>query len=138
MSAAEKAESEYSDGYMGQLQALGEGVDKKLHDSVIKEIQKPEYNVRHSDNPALDARMNYLQVRADMADKVAGTPVNPIKGEAVKNLGGSVGTESDVSTKPTPVMSKEAAEFAKEVGMSDEDVAEALGGELPTYLHGKI
>lgn len=130
-------EDKYVSDYRAMIGAIGKATDRELHEAIVKEMGD-NFNVKHSDSGAGDARVNYAEAKAAVYERMAKTN-NPFKrGEGNSeedHLGGPV---QDPNRRPqkTPKLKLDpyAAEFVRRTGMSDEDINEALEGESPAYL----
>jgi len=141
----EKAERErsananYVSGYQRSQISLGMDMSEEEHAAVVQEMNT-NFNVRHSNDPSLDAEKNFLRAQLSLTKKQleqTKVPKNPLeknKGPAVKNLGGPSESTVDVRVKAKPKLDKFAAEFVAKTNMSDESVSAALEGEIPLRL----
>ena len=132
--------SAYQDSYLDVIADLGKEYPDNIHKHICDRMFS-QFNVRHSDNPALDAQLNFRNAEAAILREVRTRKVNPLdknKGAENKNLGGSNAADQDGNAVKPIVLDSYAAEFVKAVGMKDEDAQKALQGETPMYLRGKL
>ena len=135
----QQVDSAYVSGYQRSQISLGMDMSEEEHTAVVQEMNT-NFNVRHSDNPSIDAEKNFLRAQVSLTKKQLAqskVPKNPLAkntGPAAKNLGGPSDTTSDVRQKAKPKLDKYAAEFVAKTKMSDESVAAALEGETPLRL----
>jgi hypothetical protein len=130
----------YESSYLNTMKDLISEVDDE---NASKEIYKmmlydEKLNVRLSNNPFVDAAKNfsraqkaYLSLDKSRFDKVrVATPPSGITPSTSKN---------EVHKVKLPVLDSDAEELRKSLGMSDEEVAEALNGDMSPSLqrHGK-
>jgi len=131
----EKREKGYDRNYMAGFAKFKEEED---HDNIMNEL-KQNFNFKHTDDGSLDAEMNYLKAsRAFYRKKLSGkSPESPLKGEKPKGpLGaGSDGERTIEKETAPPKLDKDAQDFVSSVGMSDESVKKALGGESTITRH---
>ena len=129
----EKAKAfEYEENYAATLRDLLDEVDDEaVAKTVFKKMVASDspYNVKLSDNPFADVAKNFARA---MRDSIKTKKKGP-------NLPSGVNTPSSpVMPVKKPVnLDPQAAAFAKSVGMSDEEIDEALSGEMPMSLVGK-
>jgi len=141
----ESNRTRYTSGYLSATSRLGlMDENSDLHDEIMKEIQKPEFNVCYSNDyssdPQSDAERNYFRAKTSLLSQklksmsVTKEPVNPFKGEKPKvSLGISGTSKTEVSKKPKIELDDAARDFIKRTNMSEKDVEEALSGEEKSY-----
>jgi hypothetical protein len=115
-------------------------MEETEHTEIYEEMMA-HHNVKHSDNAASDARINFQAAQIALLQKNGPKPrANPLdknKGKEAKNLGGGTDTEADTKSIRLPKLDEYAADFVKRTGMKDEQVARALEGDAPVSLFGK-
>lgn len=132
-------QQKYERGYVSTLGKLG-SANSEIHEEVLDLMEK-EWKIfgrRRSDNPELDAELNYSKAEgAILKRKMASPRPKPnVKGEkstVSTNLSVSSSEESSSSTG-LPPLDEFAADFVKKTGMKEESVREALKGEIPINL----
>ena len=132
----EKERQNYETGYLRKLRELG-GQNPDLHKEVVDEMMA-NFNVRYSDNPDLDAKLNYAEAKAALFSKRT-APTRPnVRGEKSQ-----VSTNISVSTREEPSASapleldEHAKDFMRITGMKEDSAKEALKGETPMHLSSK-
>jgi hypothetical protein len=130
----------YENNYINTMKDLILEIDDE---SVSKEVYKmmlydEKFNIKLSNNPFVDAAKNfsraqkaYLSLNKSRFDKTAAAmPPSGVSASSSKN---------DVHKTKLPALEDDAAELARSLGMSDEEVAEALKGEISPSLqrHGR-
>jgi len=131
--------SEYEGGYMKTVEQLGSDYTDPVHKHIVSRMFK-EFNIRHSDNPALDARLNFRDAEAAILREVRDRKANPLDkntGKRTQNLGGPTGTDQDVTTGVPVKFDKYASDLIQATGMKEEDAQKALQGDMPLYLRGR-
>lgn len=136
------AKTEYENSYRETIVSLGKDLEEDQHNNIYNEMMT-NHNVRHSNDAAHDATINFQAAHIALLQKNGPNPkANPLDkndGKKTENLGGPADTESDTKTIKVPKLDKDAAEFVRRTGMKDEDVARALDGEAPVALfRGRI
>ena len=132
--------TQYEGGYLKTIEKLGSDYNDKVHKHIVDRMFK-EFNIRHSDNPALDAKLNFRDAETAILREVRERKANPLsknKGVANKNLGGATNTDQDIRTSAPVKFDKYAADFIKATGMKEEDAQKALEGDMPLYLRGRV
>lgn len=132
--------NKYQDGYMGRIEKLGSDYTDPIHQHIVDRMFK-EFNIRHSDNPLLDAELNFRNAEAAILREVRSRKTNPLdknKGKNNKNLGGANSSDQDANLETPVKLDSYAAEFVKASGMSEADAQKALVGDMPMYLRGKV
>lgn len=140
------ADTKYQNGYRNTLAHLGQGQDPELH-AVIVEKMMNDYNIKHSDNPVVDAQLNYANARADVFAGLAAKKASPFpkKGEkeqGSQHLGGPSGNpQGQPRAKKKMKLDPHAQAYLDSLRMSDKDkealVENALEGEAPMYIRRK-
>lgn len=136
------AQQIYSGNYIKQLQGLG-NVNNEIHDAILNEMaENQNFNLRHTGNPIVDARLNYAEAKAAvLAKKTAGTKPNiPVSGSSpIAPTGISATSRNAVTpTSDLPELSEASKEFIRRTGMSEEDVKAALTGNAPLSIMGSL
>jgi len=135
-----KQSNAYQDSYLNTVSNLGGDYPENVHQHIVDRMFK-EFNIRHSDNPALDAQLNFRNAEAAILREVRTRKANPLdknKGKQNQNLGGSNNTQQGINADAPVKLDSYAQEFIKATGMKEEDAQKALTGELPMYLRGKV
>ena len=135
-----KQSSEYQDNYLDTISNLGSEYPENVHQHICDRMFK-DFNIRHSDNPTLDAQLNFRNAEAAILREVRTRKTNPLdknKGAQNKNLGGSTNSGQDINAEAPVKLDSYAQEFIKATGMKEEEAQKALVGDLPMYLRGKV
>ncbi len=112
----------YESRYINTFFSFAE--DDPDHFDEIEEIMQSKFNIRHSNNPVVDARLNFLEARDVFYRK------NKVKPN-VKGGNSSLATGFNIQTN-TPLvetsikLSPLAEEFVRKTGMKEESVRAAL------------
>lgn len=120
------ATKKYNDAYMATIGAFK---DHEKYAEICDELEK-NFNVRHSDNPKIDARLNFLEA----ANALQGGKVNLLdknKGDT-KNLG--TGGDDEIVDKDEAVMpklDKDAMAYIEATGKTAEEVIKIMAKPLP-------
>ncbi len=115
--------------------------DPKLAEEVEHEIfANPQaFNKVLSDNPSIDAEVNFNKAMASVLRKKLATPQKTkpnVKGETpIAPTGATVGSTSKGTSEAPIELDDFAKEFVKVTGMSPEHVKAALSGETPIGLN---
>lgn len=122
-------QSKYENDYLYATVSLGadENISTELQDAIFDKMQS-EFNTRITGNPKVDAELNYRKAMTSVLAKQASTPKNPLKGGKPNE---AIGVGAPTQTPSAPASKKVkldpyAAEFAKSVGMTEEEVSAAL------------
>lgn len=121
---------------------LEEQLDEKTHIDVYQRASK-NWKV-HTGNAKTDALINFKEALTQTLKaqlKLGKEPKNPLnknKDKTPKNLGGGDETKTTVKSPLSVELDEYSKEFVKKTGMKEESVREALTGDAPTYLAGKI
>jgi len=133
----ERAEKEYAGGYVSQLKELLEEVeDINMAKEVYRKMITPgsKWNVRYSDNPYADVGKNFAKALKDTkASKTFSGNRGPNVPTGVNNASSSTSI-----TKSKHKLDDVASEYAKIVGLSEDEINEALEGEMPANLRGRF
>lgn len=135
-----ESQKKYENGYMKTVENLGSSYSDKVHKVIVERMFK-DFNVKHSDNPALDAQLNFREAEAAILREVRTRKANPLdknKGKKNKGLGGSTGSDQDTRQSDPITLDKYASDFIASIGMSEDDAKKALEGDMPMYLRGKV
>ncbi len=130
----------YQDDYLKTVERLGSTYTDKVHQHIVERMHK-DFNNKHSDNPALDAELNFSKAEATILREVRSRKENPLdknKKKDTKNLGGSNNVAQDSSSISPVKLDEYAADFIKSTGMKEEDAQKALQGDIPLSLRGKV
>lgn len=133
----ERAEKEYAGGYVSQLKELLEEVeDINIAKEVYRKMITPgsKWNVRYSNNPYADVGKNFAKA---LKDTKASKTFSGNRGPNVPNGVNNASSNSSV-VKSKHKLDDVASEYAKIVGMSEDDINEALDGEMPASLKGRF
>lgn len=133
----ERAEKEYAGGYVSQLKELLEEVeDINVAKEVYRKMITPgsKWNVRYSNNPYADVGKNFAKA---VKDTKASKTFSGNRGPNVPNGVNNANSNTTV-VKSKHKLDDVAAEYAKAVGLSDDDISEALEGEMPANLRGRF
>ncbi len=80
----------YQDNYLKTVERLGSTYTDKVHQHIVERMHK-DFNNKHSENPALDAELNFSKAEATILREVRSRKTNPLdknKDKDTKNLGG--------------------------------------------------
>jgi len=135
----EQQTTAYENGYLGTVEKLGSEYPDHIHKHIVERMWK-QFNIRHSDNPALDAQLNFRNAEAAILREVRQRKTNPLeknKGVRNQNLGGPTSSSQDTNAVAPVKLDSYAAEFIRATGMKEEDAQKALEGDMPLYLRGK-
>ena len=133
----------YSDRYIDEMNDLmWEIEDQTMRDEVYGLMTKEgsPYNKRLSDNPESDCGKNFARAFANVTkNKRADTNPLPFKGKGAPVPAG-VTTPQSVTppAKKSPKLDDIASEFARSMGMSEEDILDAMSGDISPGLRIKI
>jgi len=134
----EKAKTKYENAYIGQVRKIGGNLPEKQLEVIFKEMYDHHNEIIYN-NPEVDADINFHRAVASLAAKAKPTvKVVPLKKDDPKNLGGPAETTEARKKSAPPKWDEHVAAFAKYHKMTDEQVSEALSGEAPLSLRGKI
>jgi len=128
-----RANQQYQDGYAESLRDLISEIDDPvLAKEVFKKMtdQGSPYNVRLSMNPYTDASKNFVRAVKSVQ--------TPFSGKRGSNVPTGVTTTSVTSTpqRKAPKLDAEAASYAKEMGLTADEIFDALDGDVPDRLRG--
>ena len=128
----------YESGYRDTFSELSRGLEpteaKKIEDEMLA-----NFNVRHSNDPQLDAERNFLRAENSLLkNRPPEKPQTNLR--QGKPTGGASGTTTAQrkagAVKLDPIAAEFVAELKKNNDWSDEDVSKALEGETPSHLMG--
>ena len=137
----ERERTQYQENYLGTMKDLIADIpDEKIAKEVYKKmLYDDKFNVKLSNNAILDSAKNFNRAYNSIIsggkpvtrfDEPRGTPVP---------AGVSGATTTVTQTKKVlPKLDADAYEFMKQTGMSEDDVIDALEGEMPIHLRGKV
>ena len=123
-----KDRENFSRNYLSSFKSLGsqKTEDTELYPEIYDEMIK-NFNVRYSDNPQADARVNYAEAKAALLSRKY-APKKP----NVKAGKGGIHTDLGIESRETSISSEAvhlddlAQDFAKSTGMKEESIREAL------------
>ena len=127
--------TKYETNYLTTLDKVR--VDDESEHSAIMAEMLTNFNIKHSDNASMDARLNYADAERAMLRKKMATPVAPkvnLKGEKPNGTGVDHGTKVETKKVKDIELDPYAAEFVAKTGMSKESVNKSLTGNAPNYL----
>lgn len=131
-------QKKYEDAYISHVRKIGADLSPKQLEAVFKEMYDRHNEVFHK-IPEADADINFHRAVVSLADKAKPAPkVIPLKKDDPEKLGGPADTAVTKKTVVAPKLDEHALAFAKHHKLTDEQVAEALAGETPLSLRGKI
>jgi len=110
--------------------------DEDEHNAIMAEMLS-NFNIKHSDNAALDAKLNYADAERAMLRKKMASPAPrkvPLKGETPKGTGVNHGAKVEMKQAKKIELDQYASEFVSKTGMSEESVNKSLSGNAPNYL----
>lgn len=128
------AMEKYRNDYISNLRELiNEIEDPVIARQVFKKMTEEggEFNRKFTDNAASDCSKNFIR-----AVKAVSTPFGGKRGASVPS-GISATSTNKEPAKVVPQLDPDAEEFAKMMGMKEEDIIKALDGEMPMGLTGK-
>ncbi len=132
-----QAQQEYQDSYLNVIGQLGSQYSDKVHQHIVERMYK-DFNVKHSNQPELDAQLNFERAKSAILEESGIKKKNPLQGNKGKApLGGSTNTDQDVKSAQVVPLDSYAQDFIKSTGMKEEDAQKALQGDMPLYLRGK-
>jgi hypothetical protein len=138
----ERTKQEYQDNYLGTMKDLISDIqDEQTAREVYKEmLYNDKFNVKLSNDSIKDSARNFNRAYSFVISKSKGEPTRFDKPRVpgVPTGVSNTNTNHNTSTKVVPKLDADAAEFARQTGMTDEDVIDALEGEMPLHLRGKI
>lgn len=132
-SQLDKQAKEYQNGYIEAVQNLLADEPEEEQEAMFELINSEEFNIRHSKANSLqggmmDAAKNVLAVKKHLLKASGGEKVIPLKGGKPKApLGGGGGDKAPAPSKKVPKLDAAAEAYAKEMGMTDEQIIKALG-----------
>lgn len=128
-----ESKQSYQNNYVKNLRELINEIDDPvIARQVFKKMTEEggDCNQKLSDDAASDCSKNFIR-----AIKSVSTPFSGKRGSSVPT-GISATSTNKEPTKTLPKLDPEAEEFARAMGMSEEDIMSALDGEIPTRLKG--
>jgi len=132
----EQDTTRYESGYREQFTELVKGLDpeegKKVEDEMLA-----NFNVRHSNDPTLDAERNFLRAEnVVLRNRPPEKPKVNLRESTPK--GGASATTTATKTAATVTLDADAAGLVADMkakhGWTDEDTKNALEGEMPLNL----
>lgn len=123
-----KDQEQYERKYMGTLRSF-ERDNPTLHPEIFKEMMT-NFNIRRSNDPSLDAELNYTKAKsAILAKKISASSPKP----NVKGGKDTAPTDLSIESRETSSTEKEikldplAESFVRSTGMSEKSQREAIG-----------
>lgn len=123
-----REQGQYEHKYIGVMRSF-ERENPTLHQEIFKEMMT-NFNVRRSNDPSLDAELNYTKAKsAVLAKKISSSTPKP----NVKGGKDGISTDLSIESRDISPVGKEikldefAESFRKSSGMSDESVRQAMG-----------
>jgi len=107
------------------------GDETEMFDAVIKEIET-NHTLEVSDDPKGDAEKLYLRAKVAVMSKQAANPVkdNPLKGKEPRSpLGAGASSTTDTQVPQKIKLDPVAEKYVKQMGLTEEQVKEALAGD---------
>jgi hypothetical protein len=131
---AEDKIASYQKAYIAGLRELIDEIEdhvvaKKVFDKMV--APNSEFNQKLSDNPYADVSKNFIR-----AIKSVATPFSGKRGNNVPS-GVTVSNTNSGAGKTLPKLDAEAEEYAKMMGMTEDDIISALDGEISGGLKGR-
>jgi hypothetical protein len=122
----------YESGYLKQVQGLSKA-NEDMHEEIFAEMMQ-NFNVRHSNDASVDARINYAEAKAavlnnKLSEKAGGLPKRATAGKPPVQPAASA-THAATRVATIPKLDEHAADYVKYLkkkGMSDEQIAEEMG-----------
>jgi hypothetical protein len=132
-----QAQQRYEQGYMNTLRAFSQvEEDDAVYHEVISEVTRKDspFNIKHSDNPMADARINYVEAKLALISKQLKSvkvvaKENPIKGKTpTVPLGSGSATNSRATVKDAvlPKLSADALGVASYFKLGPDDISKTL------------
>jgi|GEM_PF-2733110 hypothetical protein len=136
----EKAKTRYEDDYLGTMKHVLSGLDQTIARDVYKEmVYNDEFNIKHSNDAKVDVARNFSKAyEFVLSKKKVSSPFDSNREPSVPSGVTPSTVITNTQAKQVPKLEDDAYEFAKSTGMSDEDIIEALDGETPLNLIGKV
>lgn len=133
--AQQQSDRKYQTAYLDTLKSIEDREpNAKLASKVIEVMVKENspFNLRHTGDPRVDARLNFAEAKAEIIARVVATAKakgNPLKGNPPKApLGtGSSGSGSPPQNKPLPKLNPYAQSAAKFFNLTPDEVVKVLG-----------
>lgn len=125
---AKQAKVSYERSY---LKVIGElaGDNEELHEEIYTEMMK-NHNVRHSDNPDMDARLNYERAKFSVATRKSDSDKpKRIKSDKIPAQPAAGAARSESKSVAMPKLDKEAQDYVnylRKKGTSEDDIAKIL------------
>lgn len=127
-------QQDYENSYMKTVYGMDTGLDDTLREEIFNEMYQ-NFNVKHTDNAAADARINWSEAKAAVYGKRLARPKkkeNPLKGEKPRSeLGGVEKQSNEASEAPLPKLSGPAADLLA-------DTERRFGADKARELHKKM
>jgi hypothetical protein len=123
----------YESAYLSQLNALAKKQDtEELHDEIVAEMMQ-NFNVRHSNNPDMDARVNYAEAKSVVIAKstattkkrpatAGGTEKAPVQPAA----NSSKGATKSVVFPQLDEYAQDYVNYLRKQGVTDEEILKSL------------
>lgn len=114
----------YESAYKGQLMQFA--AEEPLHQEIVNEMMA-NFNWKHTAQGNIDAELNYSKAKASLLSKKMATPKPNVKSESGIATALGVSGQSAQTTPKAPVKLDPIAErFAKHMGMTDDQIRNAL------------
>lgn len=140
----ENTTSKYGNDYRDTIESLRKNYDGDVEEAIMKEFVD-NHNLKHSDDGKSDARQNFQAAELAVFKRMAFGKDKPTKGAGSEDNADDLPTGGNMNDGSGKVKGRKinfkldsvAKEFIQRTGMKDEDVADALDGDTPTYLGGR-
>lgn len=132
----------YSEHYVDELNELvweieDEGIRTEVYDLLTKDGSP--FNKRLSDNPTSDCGKNFARALASVTKDKRAAPKTPFQGKgAPVPAGVTTPSQGNRPVKKAPKLDDIAAEYARTMGMSEEEVIKAMEGDISPGLSPKF
>lgn len=124
-----RATEQYEGDYVDAATNMGRGLDKETHGEILK-IMYRDFNFPYSNNPTVDAGINYQKAQHRLMKETLGKKkdkVNPLKAKkADAPLGVSSATRTTTKTEIVPELDEHAKRFVDKLGKTPEQIKKAL------------
>jgi hypothetical protein len=126
--ARQKRAAEYQNSYIEKVHALGAQIDQEEFTKIYAEMYNSYNRPEVSNTPGKDAEINFMKAQASLLKKKQ----NKVHGgtEIPLDTGFPSTTQNNGAPK-TVKLEGAAADYAKQMGMTDEEVSKALSTPLP-------
>lgn len=127
----------YRKTYVETLKELTSDLDKETFNEVFNTMKTKYDDVRSPDNPAKDCALNFAKAMKEVTVSKLSNANQFEKNKGVIPPTPTPPVQSDAIEKPMPELDPIAADFVKRVGMSAQQVNEALAKSKPNLLGKK-